>query len=171
MKKGLAGVLMLVSVVAFARGGNGDGRFNGLQSRQFVGQNQTSQMNNNQRRINLIEENLTDAQKVKLEKVMKLRYENREDGRKSNLEIKEKNIQIQKEMLEENVNWSTVKKIQSEIEALKTDQKIIRLKSRKEIEEILGEDLFLLRRNQGRQNLDRRGNRDNRNNKGNKQRR
>ncbi|OQY09936.1 MAG: hypothetical protein B6I28_02060 [Fusobacteriia bacterium 4572_132] len=159
MKKGIIGLLMLLSVMTFARGGNGQGTFDGGQ-RQFLGGNQNVSANYNQRRIIPIYSDLTEEQKAKLEKVEKLRAKKRDEGRKTNLEIKEKNIAIQKEMLEDNVDWSKVEKIQKEIEKLKTEQKIIRLKEKKEIEKILGDDISLLKKNKRRskQNNGNRGN-------------
>jgi len=170
MKKGIVGVLMLVSVVAFARGGDGQGQSYNGQNNQVSDQNQVTQMNNNQKLRNPIYDNLTDEQKEKLEKVRKLRDGIREDGKKNHLNIVEKNIGIQKEMLEDKVDWTKVEKIQKEIEVLKTEEKMIRLKARKEIEEILGEDKFLMRRNNQKQggNSKKRGNNQNNKDNGNR---
>ena len=84
-------------------------------------------------------ENLTPEKKAEVEKIQK-KYET--DEKKLALEIKEKNIAVDKLLLEEKVDWTKVEKAVNDVSASKAKFRVLHLKKRTEMKQVLGDDFF-----------------------------
>lgn len=82
--------------------------------------------------------NLTDEQKKEVEKIID-KYSS--DRNKIKIEIREKEIVVDKLMLEDKVDWTKVEKAVTDVSASHAKLRVLKLKERKEISQITGEKI------------------------------
>ncbi|MGM0508639.1 MAG: hypothetical protein ACQERZ_05675 [Fusobacteriota bacterium] len=136
MKKLLVGMLMLISVGVFAHGvrGNFDGQ---RQSNKNFSQRGTMRREDFDQRPNQRYEELTEKQQEELEE---LRKKIRDANDELILDLKSNNLEIQRLMIEDEINWIKVEKLLEEKAELEIKLELSRLKHREEVKEIIGED-------------------------------
>lgn len=82
---------------------------------------------------------LTEDQKNEIEKVLK-KYG--VEKKKIMVEMKEKDIVIEKLLIEEKIDWTKVEKALTDASAVHVKMRLIQLKEQKEISTITGEEMF-----------------------------
>jgi len=128
MKKILV-ALVLVSSVAMARGqGN-------MQNNQ---NNQMNQGNRNLQKNNFL--NLSEEEKKELNE---FRVKQREMNQKEILEIKTLDLAIEKELLNEKIDWAKVEALNTEKFQKKSEMNLSCLKTKEEFEKKFGKDISL----------------------------
>lgn len=83
---------------------------------------------------------LTEDQKNEIEKVLK-KYG--VEKKKIIVEMKEKDIVIEKLLIEEKIDWTKVEKALTDASAVHVKMRLIQLKEQKEISTITGEEMFV----------------------------
>ena len=117
MKKKIIIGLLMVSALSFGAGNMGNmGNHNNTQRGTY----QTQMMSD-----------LSEKQQVELTKTMTQR---REKNYKMGLEVRTKDLELEKLLAEDKVNWKSVEKINKEISDMKAEQRLEGMKFRKEIE-------------------------------------
>ena len=82
---------------------------------------------------------LTDEQKSEIEKILK-KYS--PDKKKIMIEIREKEIAVDKLMIEEKIDWAKVEKALTETAVSHSKMRLIQMKEQKEISQVTGEEMF-----------------------------
>ena len=144
MKKSLvvamAGI-MLVSSVSFARGNQG--QYNMGYNRQSTS---IQEENMDSGRGNIRSENredkfdnLTDEQQEQIKEIVS---NDADIMKEQHLNIQQKEIEIQKEELNDEIDWTRVEVLLKEVEEIKTEVRLEQMKNHDEIKDIVGEDFF-----------------------------
>lgn len=136
MKKRIIVGAMLISTVVFAKGYNNQ---NGM------GRNLK---NNTEKEAG----NFANLSEEQISKLQTLRTEHLEENQETILELEGLNIEIEKLLAEEKVDWKAVKTKTSQVTKLEAELELDRLKSHEEVKAILGDDMPMLAFGQGRMN-------------------
>jgi hypothetical protein len=118
MKKLLVAGLLVVSVAVFSRG-----------------YDIYSHMYNSQRNEIRINQNVTPEQSEKLDILKKEVYNNR---RSHMVEIQTKNLEVQRMMLEEKIDWKKIEKINGELADIHAKMRTESMKFHKQASDIIG---------------------------------
>ncbi len=125
MKKKIIIGLLMVSALSFGAANNNSGNMN----------NNTS--NNGQRgtyRTQMMS-NLTEDQQTELTKVMQDR---REDNYKKSLDMRSKQLELEKLLAQDKVNWKSVERVNKQISDMKAEQRLDGMKFRSNMEDKYG---------------------------------
>lgn len=82
---------------------------------------------------------LTDEQKNEIEKILK-KYS--PDKKKVMIDIREKEVVVDKLMIEEKIEWTKVEKALTEVAVSHSKMRLIQMKEQKEISQVTGEEMF-----------------------------
>lgn len=150
MKKMMV-VLMLgaLSVASFAYGGNGRGDM-----KKGNGKHKCERQENRRHKF----EKGFDVEVLKkigvsdtnIKKATEIKEKAHKEAKLRRLEIKEKEIELEREQLSENKNWSAIEIIIEDIAELRAKQKIARLKTKDTLEKILPLDKYYAIKREGR---------------------
>ncbi|MGB6127696.1 MAG: hypothetical protein WBG30_03010 [Psychrilyobacter sp.] len=121
MKKKIIVGLLMVSALSFGAGNNNMKNTNNGGQRGF---NHTQMM-----------DNLSDSQQIELTRVMEDR---RDANYKKGLDIKSKELELEKLLTEDKINWKSVERVNNQISEMKADQRLESMKFRSEIEDKYG---------------------------------
>jgi Spy/CpxP family protein refolding chaperone len=124
MKKKIIIGLLMVSALSFgATNNNLENMKNMYKSNQKM--SYTTQMINN----------LTEGQKIEL---AKLRKEKKETNHKKGLEMRSEELKLEKLLVQDKINWKSVKQINDQISKLKAEKRLENIKFKSELEEKFG---------------------------------
>jgi hypothetical protein len=116
MKKKIIIGLLMVSALSFGAMNNNSNSIRGKYHNQMISQ-------------------LSEKQKQELMKEMQAR---REENYKEGLNIKTKQIELEKLLVEDKVNWKSVEKLNKEISEMQAKQRLERMKYKKSVEDKYG---------------------------------
>jgi Spy/CpxP family protein refolding chaperone len=125
---------LLLSASLFAMGGNSE--FKGEKSTQSECRERGNRGEKGERFKHKFDK-LSEEQKKEVEKVFK-KYS--ADKNKVKIEIREKEIVVDKLMLDDKIDWAKVEKAVTDVSASRAKIRVIKLKERKEISQITGEE-------------------------------
>ncbi len=92
---------------------------------------------------------LTPEKKTEVENILK-KYSS--DRKKIFIEVQEKEIAIDKLLIEEKIDWNKVEKAVTELSTVKSKLKVLNLKQKFEISQITGDDFFRFNRHHNKRN-------------------
>jgi len=121
MKKKIIVGLLMVSALSFG-----------------AGNNNTKNINNNGQRVSYhtqMMDNLSENQQTELTKMMEDR---REANYKKGLDIRSKQLELEKLLSEDKVNWKSVERVNKQISDMKANQRLDGMKFRSDIEDKYG---------------------------------
>jgi len=116
------------------KGINNDNNNNNKNKGDQRGTNDNKRMNKNDEKgpnYNKIMNNLLEKQQIKLTKMM---GKKRKDNYKKSLDIKTKELKLEKLLIEDEINWKGVEKVNGQISEMKAEQRLENMKFKNKLE-------------------------------------